>query len=175
MIAGPYEAVKIWASQRFTQIEEYAKNKNARRGMVMHSETFINASIFQSIKELTQPTQEQQELQQQQQYEIREDRWICFLRVRAGDGAIWIEDCDAMKSGLGGGYPGGMEVYTNLVEEFILPITKGVGLANCHKRKLKDPLRIIYELVCSSSSPSHHQDHRRKKQRRTKEQQQQQQ
>mmetsp|Transcript_30561 Transcript_30561/g.31043 ORF Transcript_30561/g.31043 Transcript_30561/m.31043 type:complete len:168 (-) Transcript_30561:12-515(-) len=116
-----------------------------------------------------------QELQQQQQYEIREDRWICFLRVRAGDGAIWIEDCDAMKSGLGGGYPGGMEVYTNLVEEFILPITKGVGLANCHKRKLKDPLRIIYELVCSSSSPSHHQDHRRKKQRRTKEQQQQQQ
>ncbi len=134
LIYGPYSAVKIWASQRFARIEDYSKDPSAIPGMVMHSETFLNASILQTIKETQVHTN--------QNLQVLEDEWMCFLRVRA-DGAIWIEDCDATKSNYGGGYPGGMAVYLKLLNEF-LP-NKGKG---CKKRRLKDKVRKILELAC---------------------------
>lgn len=143
MIAGPYDAVKVWASQRFTKIDEYALSGEAQPGMVMHSETFLNATIFQSIKGMKRP--------KYNNYELLEDRLICFVRVRA-DGAIWIEDCDATKSDVnsGGGYPGGMNVYyKQLLNNFLIEIHNGRGIASCRKRRVKDPLRIIYELACN--------------------------
>lgn len=134
LIYGPYSAVKIWASQRFARIEDYSKDPSAIPGKVMHPETFLNASILQTIKETQVDTN--------RNLRVLEDEWMCFLRVRA-DGAIWIEDCDPEKSSHGGGYPGGMSVYLKLLNEF-LP-NKGKG---CKKRRLKDKVRLIYELAC---------------------------
>ena len=145
LIYGPYSAVKIWASQRFARIEDYSKDTSAIPGMVMHSETFLNASILQTIKET--------QVDANQSLEVFEDEWMCFLRVRA-DGAIWIEDCDATKSNYGGGYPGGMPIYLKLLNEF-LP-NKGRG---CKKRRLKDKVRKIVELACPKQELQKKQGH----------------
>jgi hypothetical protein len=128
LIIGPYEAVKVWATQRFPRIDHFAKV--AAPGTAMHSETFLNASILTSIKnDLHMP--------------IYEDPWICFLRVRA-DGAIWIEDCDAKKSGNGGGFPG------NVMEELHPFLPQNL---TCRKRFLRDKVRRIRELICEDRGP----------------------
>jgi hypothetical protein len=125
MIIGPFEAVKLWATERFLRIDHYA-TKVAAPGTAMHSETFLNDTILTSIRsDLHLP--------------IYEDPWLCFLRVRA-DGAIWIEDCDAAKSGSGGGFPG--KVLPYLMQFLNQPN------ATCRQRWLQDPVRRIKELVC---------------------------
>jgi len=164
LIYGPYSAVRFWASQRFSKIEEYAKDPLATPGMVMHSETFLNASILQAIKETAIETETDKHEEQHSananntannninnanrktNHEVLEDKWICFLRVRA-DGAIWIEDCDASKSGFGGGYPGGINASSKLLQEFLPNHGKG-----CKKRRLRDKVRRILELVCPKSA-----------------------
>mmetsp|Transcript_3629 Transcript_3629/g.10219 ORF Transcript_3629/g.10219 Transcript_3629/m.10219 type:complete len:230 (-) Transcript_3629:855-1544(-) len=104
MICGPHDAVEIWATQRFAKIEQHASLEQYK-GMALHSETFLNASLLPSIEALG--------------IAIEEDPTLCFLRVRA-DGAIWIEDCDPAKSGpLGGGYPGGQKAYGKLLLPFL--------------------------------------------------------
>jgi hypothetical protein len=161
LIYGPHLAVRFWASQRFSKIEEYAKDPLATPGMVMHSETFLNASILQTIKETAIETETDEEqhstnandsvndnvndnvnVNRKTNHEVLEDKWICFLRVRA-DGAIWIEDCDASKSGFGGGYPGGIKSYSKLLQEFLPNHGKG-----CKNRRLRDKVRRILELAC---------------------------
>ena len=146
LIYGPHSAVKIWASQRFLKIEEYSRDPSATPGMVMHSETFLNASILQAIKETNTIDDNKGDAANQKFLTVLEDRRMCFLRVRA-DGAIWIEDCDASKSGFGGGYPGGMTAYRKLLDEF-LP-NKGRG---CKTRRLKDKVRKILELACPAQT-----------------------
>ncbi|KAG7371343.1 hypothetical protein IV203_019913 [Nitzschia inconspicua] len=124
MIIGPYDAVKLWATERFLRIDHYA-TKVAPPGTAMHSETFLNDTILTSIRsDLHLP--------------IYEDPWLCFLRVRA-DGAIWIEDCDAAKSGNGGGFP-----------EPVLPYLKPFlnESATCRQRWLRDPVRRVKEFFC---------------------------
>mmetsp|Transcript_44528 Transcript_44528/g.107860 ORF Transcript_44528/g.107860 Transcript_44528/m.107860 type:complete len:580 (+) Transcript_44528:174-1913(+) len=162
-ISGPFNAVRIWATQRFLLIDEYAgggggggvsngsgssgavassSEFNVRFpppevGRVMHSESFVNATILNIIRN-------------QFQYYIAEDNWVCFLRVRA-DGAIWIDDCHGSMVGFGGdeesvsdvgtspGFPGDVREY---VQPFLPP-----G-ASCRKRRLRDKVRIVMELVC---------------------------
>uniref|UniRef100_A0A7S4ELH7 Uncharacterized protein n=1 Tax=Pseudo-nitzschia australis TaxID=44445 RepID=A0A7S4ELH7_9STRA len=170
MIYGPYEAVEIWAAQRFTKIDEYARDPNAKPGMVMHSETFMNASLLQSIRKLEYNIDVDVDVDNSSsgitgtttattRGVVVEDPTTCFLRVRA-DGAIWIEDCDPSKSGFGGGYPGGEKAYTKLLRKFLPSdiYVKGnkkqqrksnIKNARCRKRLVRDKLRRIFELKCS--------------------------
>lgn len=78
MIYGPYNAVKIWATERFQRIDNHVQH-NVQSGIGMHSERFLDGSILPAIRELgtnvvTNPD-------------------ICFFRVRA-DETVWITDCD---------------------------------------------------------------------------------
>jgi hypothetical protein len=77
MIYGPYEAIKIWSTKRFELIEERAR-MSLDPGFEMHSESFLNASIFPAIKQLGYLTY------------INED--ICFIRTRADSMAL-LDDC----------------------------------------------------------------------------------
>lgn len=153
LIYGPHSAVKFWASERFSKIEEYARDPSAVPGMVMHSETFLNASILQAIRESPVEVDDRfasdaniAQTDRANTCKVLEDKWMCFLRVRA-DGAIWIEDCDESKSGFGGGYPGGLSSYTKLLQEFLPNQGKG-----CRKRRVRDNLRIIIELFCRNKT-----------------------
>ena len=77
MIYGPYQAVKIWATERFQRIEEHVRTYEPGYGM--HSERFLNHSILPAMK--------------QTGIRVRENPNICFMRVRA-DESIWTWDCN---------------------------------------------------------------------------------
>jgi uncharacterized protein YhfF len=79
MIHGPYEAVKMWATERLPRVHEHVKNPKASG---LHSEKYLKQTIFPLIRELG--------------FEIQEDRGICFFRCRA-DGPIHFKDCEDMK------------------------------------------------------------------------------
>jgi hypothetical protein len=79
MIYGTYDSVKIWATERFSRIDEHVK----RVKVGMHSETFLNDSILPAIR--------------QQGTKIVTNPDICFYRVRA-DMSVWISDCDRARS-----------------------------------------------------------------------------
>ena len=79
IVYGSAAAVKIWATERFSRLEDhvhYVKEKNP--GWGMHSERFLDYTIFPAIRE--------------EHYNIREHPTLCFLRARA-DGSVWISDC----------------------------------------------------------------------------------
>jgi hypothetical protein len=73
MFYGPYEAVKIWATGRFSRLEDYVY----RLGKPLHSERFLEAMILPAIRERA--------------ISVGEDPRICFLRARA-DRYVW-NDC----------------------------------------------------------------------------------
>jgi hypothetical protein len=77
MIYGPYEAVKVWSTKRFELIEERVQDPEAA-GTVMHSELFMNESIFSSIEKLG--------------FSRRLNPDICFVRTRANSVAL-VDDC----------------------------------------------------------------------------------
>jgi hypothetical protein len=77
MIYGPYDAVKIWSTKRFELIEERVRLAKDP-GYEMHSEHFLNASIFPKMEELG--------------YETSINRDICFVRTRADESAM-VSDC----------------------------------------------------------------------------------
>jgi hypothetical protein len=77
MIYGPYEGVKIWATERFKRIEDRVRARQDP-GFEMHSEHFLNASIFPVIQALG--------------YETNMNRDICFVRTRADESAM-VSDC----------------------------------------------------------------------------------
>lgn len=78
MIYGPREAVKAWATQRFSQLERHVNFmlKNDP-GWGMHSERFVYYTLFPLIQNITS---------------IRRHPTICFFRARA-DESIWVSDC----------------------------------------------------------------------------------
>jgi len=82
MFYGPYKAVEIWATRRFEAVEERARLQ-PEPGYTMHSERFLNSSIFPMIKK---------EGNEQGRYRIVSNRDICFLRVRS-DESVMINDC----------------------------------------------------------------------------------
>lgn len=77
MIYGPFEPIKIWSTKRFELIEERAKLA-LDPGYEMHSESFLNTSIFPVMEELGYPTWIHTE--------------VCFVRTRAESVALW-NDC----------------------------------------------------------------------------------
>lgn len=77
MIYGPYDAVKVWSTRRFDLIEERVQLAQDP-GYEMHSEHFLNASIFPVIEALG--------------YETNINRDICFVRTRADESAM-VSDC----------------------------------------------------------------------------------
>jgi len=78
LIYGPYRAVKIWATERFTRIEDHVLTYE--RGYGMHSERFLNHSILPAIERITGTR-------------VRENPDVCFMRVRP-NGAVWTWDCN---------------------------------------------------------------------------------
>ena len=74
MIYGPMEAVRIWSTQRFAKIDERARLRQDP-GYEMHSERFLNASIFPAMAA-----------------PINVDRHCCFVRTRSDESAL-ISDC----------------------------------------------------------------------------------
>jgi hypothetical protein len=76
-IYGNHDAVKIWATQRLSQLDAHVDwvQKN-HPGWGMHSERFMDWTIFPHMKAM-----------------VREDPHWCFLRARA-DESVWIRDCE---------------------------------------------------------------------------------
>jgi hypothetical protein len=76
MVYGPFDAIRIWATERFDRLEKHVQTYEPGYGL--HSERFLNHSIFPAIRELGFPVVANPE--------------ICFFRARA-DGSTWINDC----------------------------------------------------------------------------------
>jgi hypothetical protein len=76
MIYGPYDAVKVWATERFSRLEEHVQTYKAGYGM--HSERFMAHSILPGILE--------------KGFTVEENPDTCFFRARA-DGTVYIKDC----------------------------------------------------------------------------------
>jgi hypothetical protein len=73
---GPYDAVKIWATERFSRVDNHVRTYEA--GWGMHAERFLDSAIFSAIKEAGFP--------------MTENPDICVMRVRA-DSSVWMNDC----------------------------------------------------------------------------------
>jgi hypothetical protein len=83
MIIGPRDAVEIWAAQRFDRLETHVQFVQERcTGWGMHSEKFINWTVFPAIRE-TNTT-------------IVEDDFMCFFRARA-DESVMTNDCEGTR------------------------------------------------------------------------------
>jgi hypothetical protein len=77
LVYGPYDAIKIWATKRFDLVEESARFQT-NPGYTMHSERFLNATIFPAMEELG--------------FGRVPNGNICFLRTRVG-GSAFVNDC----------------------------------------------------------------------------------
>jgi hypothetical protein len=77
LIYGPHDAVKVWATERFSRVEIYAST--SKGGLVMHSETFLKDAILSVIQEKGFP--------------VETNSNICFFRARS-DGSAMVSDCD---------------------------------------------------------------------------------
>eukprot|EP00980_Cylindrotheca_fusiformis_P020605 scaffold7663_cov56-Cylindrotheca_fusiformis.AAC.1 len=77
MIYGPYDAVRVWSTERFHLLETKIQQQKKKGTIVMHSEIFMKESIFPAI---------------QQQYELHINPDICFIRTRAESIAL-TDDC----------------------------------------------------------------------------------
>jgi len=79
IIYGPREAVQVWATERFSRLDQHVEYVQEHDpGWGMHSERFLNTTIFPRIRE--------------QGFAIRQHPRICFLRARA-DESVWVSDC----------------------------------------------------------------------------------
>jgi len=79
LIVGPRDAVEIWAAQRFERLDAHIEFvRRNHPGWGMHSEKYLNWSIFPAIRD-TGTT-------------IVEDDHLCFFRARV-DESVWISDC----------------------------------------------------------------------------------
>ena len=74
---GPRAAVEVWATRRFEAVEDRARLQ-PEPGYTMHSERFLNSSIFPLIEEAGYP--------------IVSNPDLCCLRVRA-DESVMLNDC----------------------------------------------------------------------------------
>jgi hypothetical protein len=76
MFYGPYEATEIWATGRFSRLDDYIY----RLHRPLHSEAFLAATILPAIRAL--------------KVLVNEDPGICFWRARA-DRTVW-SDCGGL-------------------------------------------------------------------------------
>jgi len=85
MFYGPVDAVRVWATQRFTRLDHHIATYEPI-GYGMHSERYIDHEILPAIVNETG-------------YEVVENVDICFYRTRAGD-SVMITDCSDSKGGI---------------------------------------------------------------------------
>ncbi|KAL7557414.1 hypothetical protein ACA910_016632 [Epithemia clementina (nom. ined.)] len=79
MIYGPYDAVKIWAAERFRRLNQHIAHVQANApGDGLHSERFLQYTIFPAIR--------------QTGITIEFKQGMCFYRVRA-DHSVRFSDC----------------------------------------------------------------------------------
>ena len=77
LIVGPMDDVQIWATERFSRLEEHVEwIYEHNPGWGLHSERFVNHTLLSRLE-----------------HPIVQDPQMCFLRARA-DGTVWISDCD---------------------------------------------------------------------------------
>ena len=82
MMYGPYDAIKIWAAGRFHRLNRHIDHVQKHApGDGLHSERFLNYTIFPSIR--------------QAGVNIQVKQGLCFLRVRA-DHSVRFSDCGQM-------------------------------------------------------------------------------
>lgn len=122
MIYGSYKGVKIWSTERFQRLEDHVLTYEPGYGM--HSERFLNHSIFPAIRELG--------------VQVVENSEICFFRARA-DGSVWISDC-ATRNGAAKGF---RKKDTQRLVESIIGKT-------CQKSKYN---RVTLQLHCNDDAP----------------------
>jgi hypothetical protein len=67
MISGPYDAVKVWATERFPRIDQHVLT--VKPGLGMHPEKFLHRTILPLIR-------------QEFGYKLDQNKRICFVRVR---------------------------------------------------------------------------------------------
>jgi len=127
MICGPHNAVKIWASQRFSRL--VSDINKLPPGRALHPETFLDRVIFPAIRE--------------NGTEVTQDPNICFFRVRS-DMSMWVNDCLRART------PGGPEPLGDVewADQQILMVQSIVGL-QC---QLKPYSKVIRQLVCRNDS-----------------------
>jgi hypothetical protein len=101
MVYGPHTAVKIWATERFERLETHVRTYS-EPGYGLHSERFLNHSIFPPIRDLG--------------YTVTANPELCFFRARA-DGTAWINDC-ATRDGAAIGFRN-LDMAQRLVEELV--------------------------------------------------------
>ncbi|KAL3927494.1 MAG: hypothetical protein SGBAC_013065, partial [Bacillariaceae sp.] len=77
MIYGPYNAVQVWAKQRFQLVEQRIQTQQDF-GWKMHSERFMNSTVLPAIQALG--------------YQRNLNRDICFFRARTGQ-MLMASDC----------------------------------------------------------------------------------
>ena len=77
MFYGPYEATEIWATGRFSRLDDFVY----KRHHPLHSERFLNAMILPEV--------------QARSISVVSDPDICFWRTRA-DQSIWV-DCGGLR------------------------------------------------------------------------------
>jgi hypothetical protein len=81
MVNGPYDAVKVWATERFSKLTKYVRTHPiARMGYGMQPEKFLKNVLLQHLTQVLG-------------YKVDFNKQFCFVRVRA-DGGIWIDDCN---------------------------------------------------------------------------------
>jgi hypothetical protein len=117
-VYGSYDAVKIWASERFSRLEGHVKSiYENNKGWGLHSERFMNYTIFPAIRQLG--------------YKVLQHPTMCFFRARA-DESLWISDCSGkrhiadpriMKS-LGGSLSSIQTIVERIIQRNCLNITK---------------------------------------------------
>jgi hypothetical protein len=84
IIYGPHAAVKIWAAERFARLETHVQSiLKTDPGWGMHSERFLDHTIFPAIRKLG--------------IDIYEHPHMCFFRARA-DESVWVSDCDGTET-----------------------------------------------------------------------------
>ena len=76
-IVGPYEAVQIWANERFTRIHNHVRSP-VMKGWGLHSEQFVFSNLLPAIQALG--------------YTVVQDGKWCFFRARP-DFSVWTNDC----------------------------------------------------------------------------------
>jgi len=81
-VYGPAKAVRIWATERFSRMEEHVQRMyRDDRGYGLHSERFLKFTLFPAMSQEMNSTEA-----------FVEHPTLCFLRTRA-DETVWATDC----------------------------------------------------------------------------------
>jgi hypothetical protein len=135
IIYGPKDAVQIWATQRFINLERHVDFiLHNDPGWGLHSERFVNYTLFPLIRNITS---------------IHLHPTLCFFRARA-DESVWVSDCygatnDVAASSIMENFQG--RTLRTIVQDAIgrscsgkkpIQLTKSVRSLACSKVKITD-------------------------------------